>query len=58
MPVSVSDRASPLYQPGVACPACHDRRDADDRSRYAERQRQMEIAAARGLVHVGAAPEG
>ena len=54
MPVSPVDRASPLYEEGVACPACHGTRDADRLSGYAERHRQTALADARGEQHVGA----
>ena len=54
MPVSPADRASPLYQEGVACPACHGTRDAAVRAGYAERHRQALLAEARGQAHVGA----
>ena len=54
MPVSPEDRASPLYEEGVACPACHGTRDDVARSGYAERHRQARLAAARGEAHVGA----
>lgn len=54
MPVSPEDQKSPLYRQGVCCPACHDTRDDDRRARYAERQRQVEIAERRGLAHIGA----
>ena len=54
MPVSPADRASPLYEEGVACPACHGTRGADRLSGYAERHRQAALAAARGERHVGA----
>ncbi|HWK37128.1 rhodanese-related sulfurtransferase [Sphingomonas sp.] len=53
MPVSVADRASPLYREGVSCPACHDSRDDARRAGYAERHRQVRLAAARGEAHVG-----
>ncbi len=53
MPVSAADRASPLYEEGVACPACHGTRDATQRASYAERHRQVELAQARGEAHVG-----
>ena len=53
MPVSQADRASALYSPGVACPACHDRRDDAQRAGYAERHRQVALAEARGERHVG-----
>jgi UPF0176 protein len=55
MPVSPQDRASPLYREGVACPACHDARDDDQRAGYAERHRQVRLAERRGTIHVGTA---
>ncbi|MEN2787430.1 rhodanese-related sulfurtransferase [Sphingomonas qilianensis] len=54
MPVSAEERASPLYEEGVSCPACHDTRDAAQRAGYAERHRQVQLAEARGAAHVGA----
>jgi UPF0176 protein len=56
MPVSPDAQTSPLFQPGVSCPACHDAREADQRARYAERQRQTQIAQSRGLEHIGVRP--
>ncbi|MGK6324919.1 rhodanese-related sulfurtransferase [Sphingomonas sp. DT-51] len=53
MPVSPSDRASPLYVEGVSCPACHDSRDDAQRAGYAERHRQQRLAESRGEEHVG-----
>lgn len=54
MPVSVEDRASPLYVEGVSCPACAATRSDQQRAGYAERHRQEQLAAARGQAHVGA----
>jgi UPF0176 protein len=54
MPVSVADRASPLYEEGVACPACAATSDAPKRAAAAERHRQVKLAEARGEAHVGA----
>jgi len=53
MPVSPEDRASPLYEEGVACPRCHGARTDDQRAGYAERQRQVALAKKRGRRHVG-----
>ncbi len=53
MPVSTEDRASPLYEEGIACPRCADVRGEEDRARYAERHRQALLAAERGEAHVG-----
>ncbi|MDD3800223.1 MAG: rhodanese-related sulfurtransferase [Novosphingobium sp.] len=54
LPVSEEDRASPLYEEGVSCPACHSQRTDEQRASYRERQRQEDLAAARGRAHVGA----
>jgi UPF0176 protein len=54
MPVSPTDRASPRYEEGVSCPACHGARDEAARAGYAERHRQASLAKARGQPHVGA----
>ncbi len=53
-PVSEADMASPAWEEGVSCPHCIDERDGEQRARYAERQRQEELAAKRGTAHVGA----
>ncbi|MCO5162541.1 MAG: rhodanese-related sulfurtransferase [Mesorhizobium sp.] len=53
MPLTAADRASSLYQPGISCAQCHDERSQGDRARYAERQRQVELAERRGEEHIG-----
>jgi UPF0176 protein len=53
MPVSTEARASPLFVDGISCPACHAERDEIQRAGYAERRRQMALAAARGEDHIG-----
>lgn len=55
-PVSVEAQASALYEPGVQCPACAEERQDAQRLRYAERQRQVELAAERGIDHLGGPP--
>lgn len=56
MPLSAEDRASRLYIEGVACAHCHDARTEAQRRTYAERHRQVEIAAGLGIDHIGARP--
>ncbi len=53
MPVSAGDKASAHYVDGVSCPHCRDARDEDQRAGYAERQRQVTLADARGEGHIG-----
>ncbi len=54
MPVSPKGRTSPRYIEGVCCDRCADDRTEADRARYLERAKQVEIAARRGLTHIGA----
>ena len=54
MPVSPRDIQSPLYEPGVSCPACHAERTDAQREAYRERHRQEALASAQGRAHVGA----
>ena len=53
-PMKPADQASPLYEEGVSCPACHAERTDAQREGYRERHRQEAIAAARGEAHIGA----
>jgi len=52
-PVSARDVASPLFEAGVSCAACHSERSEEQRASYRERHRQETLAAARGRSHVG-----
>jgi UPF0176 protein len=56
MPVSAEERASPLYEEGVCCPACAERLTETQKASNRERQRQVDLAATRGLKHLG--PDG
>lgn len=53
-PVGAEDLASPLYEAGVSCAACHAERTDEQRASYRERHRQETLAAAQGRAHVGA----
>jgi UPF0176 protein len=55
-PVTAEDMASPLFEQGVSCPHCHNERTPAQRQRYAERQRQIQLAKQRGEAHLGAQP--
>ncbi len=58
-PISVEDKQSPLYEPGVSCPHCGTAASAEpDAARLQglrERQRQVSLAEQRGELHVGQA---
>jgi len=53
-PLTAEERVSPDYVIGVSCPHCVSERSDADRARYAERQRQVELAEQRGeRKHIG-----
>ncbi len=52
-PITEEEKLSPLYVKGVSCPRCHNRMSEDQRARFAERQKQIELAKKRGVVHIG-----
>ncbi len=53
MPVSEEDRRSPFYVKGVSCPYCRERQTSERAGRFAERQRQVDLAGKRGEQHIG-----
>src|SRR5690554_5267866 len=52
IPITESDKADIRYEKGVSCPRCHDELSAEQRESFRERQRQMELARARGESHI------
>jgi UPF0176 protein len=53
-PLTRHERLSPKYAAGISCSRCFDSRSDDDRRRYAERQRQVDLAQAQGRgPHIG-----
>lgn len=53
-PLDAAAAASPLFEAGVSCPACHGERTDAQRASARERWRQEQLAHARGERHVGA----
>ena len=52
-PITEADKHSDLFQQGVSCPHCHDRLSDAQRARFRERQKQIDLARARGQAHMG-----
>ena len=52
-PLTEAEKASEHYVKGVSCHRCHDKVTDAQRNRYAERQRQILLAEARGEEHIG-----
>ncbi|MBK6738574.1 MAG: rhodanese-related sulfurtransferase [Haliea sp.] len=55
-PITDDDKHSGKYEVGVCCPHCFDTLTDDQKLRFRERQKQVELAAQRGEPHVGAPP--
>lgn len=53
LPIDEEDKASPLFVKGVACPKCHGTHSQEQLDRFTSRQKQMEIAKKKNLVHLG-----
>ena len=53
-PIGPQDKLSPLFELGVSCPRCHAHTSDEKKHRMRERQKQVELAAARRQQHVGA----
>ena len=52
-PITEAEKNSPLYVKGVACPRCHDTTSAQQRGRFSQRQKQIDLAKQRGEIHLG-----
>ncbi len=52
-PISEQDKQSDKYLKGVSCPKCYDNLTDDQKMRFAERQKQIELAKQRGEDHMG-----
>jgi UPF0176 protein len=55
-PITEQDKQSDKYQKGVCCPHCYDRLTDEQKARFSERQKQVELATARGERHIGSPP--
>jgi UPF0176 protein len=55
-PINSMDKQSDCYEAGVTCPACFDVVTEDQKKRFRDRQKQVELARLRNEDHVGAAP--
>ena len=52
-PITEQQKQSPQYIPGVSCPRCYDQLSEQQKARFAEREKQVQLAKARGEVHIG-----
>ena len=52
-PISKTAMLSDKYVKGVSCPYCFDASSQRDKERFAQRQKQVELAEAKGFKHMG-----
>lgn len=53
MPITKADQESEKFERGVSCPHCFDKTSAEDKARYKEREKQIQLAKQRNEIHVG-----
>ena len=52
-PITEDDKQHKHYRKGVSCHRCHDQQSEEQRQRFEEREKQMQLAQARGEAHLG-----
>ncbi|MCH8493659.1 MAG: rhodanese-related sulfurtransferase [Idiomarina sp.] len=52
MPITQEEMQSEQYVKGVSCPHCFDKTTPSQKERYAEREKQVQLAKARGEKHI------
>lgn len=57
MPITQADMQDEKYQAGVSCPKCYGQHSPTQLKRFQDRQKQMELAKARGTTHIGQSDE-
>jgi len=53
LPITEDDKKSEQYSRGVSCPHCYDKKTDAQRKRFLEREKQVQLAKARGEEHIG-----
>ncbi|MDB3947776.1 rhodanese-related sulfurtransferase [Gammaproteobacteria bacterium] len=54
MPITDMDKLDKHYVKGVSCPKCFAKKSLNQKKRYAERQKQIDLAKLRNQKHIGA----
>ena len=55
-PISETDRQSEYFEAGVSCPHCYHQLTDDQRTRFREREKQVQLAKQRNQAHIGGPP--
>jgi len=52
-PITEADKSASEYIPGVSCPRCFESLTAEQKQRFQEREKQVQLAKQRGEKHIG-----
>jgi UPF0176 protein len=52
-PITEADKQTKQYQQGVSCPHCYDKVSEQQRQRFKEREKQVQLSKQRGEEHIG-----
>ncbi|RBP48423.1 rhodanese-related sulfurtransferase [Arenicella xantha] len=52
-PITEADKQSDHYLPGVSCPRCYSALTEEQKHRFSEREKQVQLAKQRGEAHIG-----
>ncbi len=53
LPITEEDKLDARFQKGVSCPYCFDKLTEEQKHRFSEREKQVQLAKARGETHIG-----
>jgi len=53
LPITEEEKQSELFEQGVSCPHCYHKTTAEQKARYEEREKQIQLAKKRGQEHIG-----
>lgn len=53
LPITEQDKQSVHFEQGVSCPKCFDKHTEEQKARFREREKQVQLAQERGEEHVG-----
>jgi UPF0176 protein len=57
MPITEQEKTLETYQEGLSCHHCYGKVSDEQRQRFAQRQKQVQLAKARGEEHIGSAAQ-
>ncbi len=53
LPITEEDKQSERFVQGVSCPHCYNKTTPEQKERYAQREKQIQLAKQRGETHIG-----